>query len=282
METKFQDLNLSNYFLFAAAAEDEATSQLLLETLLGIRVGRVKVNVEHSFLYSSDYRSIRLDVYVSDEVRVRYNVEMENRDRGALPQRSRFHQAEMDVMSLSPGESFSELKPVYVVFLCTFDPFGRGLYRYTFLNRCVEEDFPLEDGATRVFLNTCGTNDADVPRELVNLLHYVENSTDSYVEKTDDPNVRKLHERVVQLKQSREWEARYMLFEELLQEKKQEGREQGLNEGRKQGLNEGRREATAYILRLTKAMVTAGEAEQIPRLEQDPEFLADMLKKYHL
>ena len=61
-----------------------------------------------------------------------------------------------------------------------------------------------------------------------------------------------------------------MLFEELLQEKKQEGR------------SEGRSEATAYILRLTKAMVAAGEAEQIPRLEQDPEFLADMLKKYHL
>ena len=35
MNTRFQDLNLSNYFLFAAAAEDEETSQLLIETLLG-------------------------------------------------------------------------------------------------------------------------------------------------------------------------------------------------------------------------------------------------------
>ena len=43
MNTKFQDLNLSNYFLFAAAAEDEETSQLLIETLLGVRIGRVEV-----------------------------------------------------------------------------------------------------------------------------------------------------------------------------------------------------------------------------------------------
>ena len=55
MATRFQDLNLSNYFLFAAAAEDEETSKLLVETLLGIEVGRVKVNVEHTFLYSSDF-----------------------------------------------------------------------------------------------------------------------------------------------------------------------------------------------------------------------------------
>ncbi len=95
--TRFQDLNLSNYFLFAAAAEDEETSQLLLETLLGIRVSGVKVSVEYSLLYSSDFRSVRLDLYVSDMVEVHYNMEMENRERTSLPQRSRYHQAEMDV-----------------------------------------------------------------------------------------------------------------------------------------------------------------------------------------
>ena len=278
MGTRFQDLNLSNYFLFAAAAEDEEVSQLLLETLLGIRVGRVKVSVEHSFLYSSDFRSVRLDVFVSDEVEVRYNMEMENRERGALPQRSRYHQAEMDVMSLAPGEDFSKLKPVYVVFICTFDPFGLGKYRYTFENRCIEEDFPLGDGATRVFLNTKGTNGADVPGELVNLLHYLEDSTDTYVGKTDDPKVRRLHERVVRLKRSREWEARYMQFEELLQEHKQEGRREGRQEGRR----EGRQDGMNCILKLTAAMMEAGEGDQISRLSTEPEFLKAMLEKYHL
>ena len=47
-----------------------------------------------------------------------------------------FHQAEMDVTSLLPGEDFSKLRTGYVIFICTFDPFGKGLYRYTFENRC--------------------------------------------------------------------------------------------------------------------------------------------------
>ncbi len=272
---RFQDLNLSNYFLFAAAAEDEETSQLLLETLLGIKVSGVKVSVEHSLLYSSDFRSVRLDVYVSDTVEVHYNMEMENDERTSLPQRSRYHQAEMDVIALKPGEDFSELKPVYVVFICTFDPFGEGLYRYTFINRCEEKDFfPLGDGATRVFLSTKGTNESEVPKELVNLLHYVENSTDAYVGEVDDPTVRKLRERVRDLKRSREWEARYMQFEELLREREREGRERGLEQGRT--------EERSRILALTAAMAAAGEAEQIPRLSSDPAFLEEMLVKYHL
>ena len=41
-ETSFRALNLSNHFLFSAAAEDEETSRLLQETFLGIEVGRVK------------------------------------------------------------------------------------------------------------------------------------------------------------------------------------------------------------------------------------------------
>ena len=268
--SNFQNLNLSNYFLFAAAAEDEETSRLLLETLLGIKVGRVRVSVEHSFLYSSDFRSVRLDVFVSDEVEIRYNMEMENRDRESLPQRSRYHQAEMDVASLKPGAEFVDLKPVYVVFICTFDPFGKGLYRYTFENRCREEDFPLGDGAVRVFLNTKGTNEMEEPRELVNLLHYVENSTDEYVGKVADPNVSRIHGRVQELKRSREWEARYMQFQELMQEQRQEGRKEGVQAG------------TERILKLTSAMYAAGEADQIPRLSGDPAFLEAMLAKYHL
>ncbi len=39
---------------------------------------------------------------------------------------------------------------------------GRGLYRYTFTQRCGEEDFPLEDGTTRIFINTKGKNRAYV------------------------------------------------------------------------------------------------------------------------
>ena len=59
-------------------------------------------------------------------------MEAQNKNEGNLPKRSRYHQAEMDVSSLKPGQDFNDLKPGYVIFICTFDPFGKKLYRYTF------------------------------------------------------------------------------------------------------------------------------------------------------
>ncbi len=296
MNKKFQDLNLSNAFLFAAAMEDEETCRFVLETVLGIPVGKVNVHTEHSLLYNADFRSIRLDVYAGSETYVEYNCEMENRNDRNLAKRSRFHQAEMDVTLLQPGEDFSQLRPVYVIFICTFDPFGRGLFRYTFENRCQETGLPLEDGAVRVFLNTKGTSKGEVPvpDTLVNFLKYVEDSSDTYVREVDDPAVKDLHERIRKLKASRKLEVRYMKFEELLRESKEEGYETGRSEGYETGRNDGyetgrsvgyetgRTEGQARLLRLISLMTEAGEADQIARLEREPEFLEQMLTKHDL
>ncbi|MDE6606741.1 MAG: Rpn family recombination-promoting nuclease/putative transposase [Lachnospiraceae bacterium] len=129
-------------------------------------------------LFSSDFRCVRLDIFASDELSVGYNLEMQNENEGNLPQRSRYHQAEMDLTSLKPGEDFKELKPSVIVFICNFDPFGRKLYRYTFEPRCLEEDFSLEDGTKRIFLSTVGENVKDVSVELICFLRYVTESTD--------------------------------------------------------------------------------------------------------
>ena len=68
METNFQKLNLSNSFLFAAAMEDAEICRMVLEIILGFKIPKVSVHTEHSILISSDFRSVRLDVYVSDEM----------------------------------------------------------------------------------------------------------------------------------------------------------------------------------------------------------------------
>jgi len=270
MSKTFQELNLSNAFLFAAALEDEDTCRMILEIILGYPISKVTVRAEHSILYSSDFRSIRLDIYANEDNQVFYNLEMQNQDKKNLAKRSRYHQAEMDVMSLKPGEDFSQLKPGFVVFICSFDPFGRGLYRYTFENRCLETDFPLEDGARKIFLNTKGENPEKVPPVLVNFLHYLEQTTDAYVEEADDPTLRRIHEKVTQLKKSRQWEERYMKFEELL------------NDARKEGEEEGEERGQDRILQLMDMMIQNGEQHLLPRLRQDPDFLKSKLEEYHL
>lgn len=48
------------------------------------KVPKVSVHVEHSILISSDFRSVRLDVYASDELKVGYDIEAQNEDAGNL------------------------------------------------------------------------------------------------------------------------------------------------------------------------------------------------------
>lgn len=230
MSNTFQKLNLSNAFLFAAALEDEEICRLVLEIILGKKIPKVKVHTEHSILINPDFRSVRLDVYASDELQVNYNVEAQNQNRGNLAKRSRFHQAEMDISSLRPGEDFSDLKPGYVIFICTFDPFGKGLYRYTFEERCQECDFALGDETCKIFLNTKGKNSEEVPKELLHFLEYMENSTDSYVSNVQENSITQLHERIRELKKFRELEERYMTIEELMKERELQGIEEGKTE----------------------------------------------------
>ena len=244
MKKPFKELDLSNAFLFAAALEDEETCQQVLEIILGFPISKVKIRAEYSLLFSSDFRSIRLDIYASDEMQVMYNIEMQNSDEKNIAKRSRYHQAEMDVMSLKPGEDFNDLKPSYVIFICAFDPFGYGLYRYTFEQKCLERDLKLNDGTTKIFLSTKGKNADEVPKELIHFLKYVEESTDEYVASIEDKAVEKIHNKVKQLKEWRELEASYMYFEELLEERQKEGKAEGMAEGKA----EAKQEALLLIL----------------------------------
>lgn len=291
---KFEELSLNNAFLFAAAMQDEETCQMVLEIILGRPVFNVSVHVEHTLLYSSDFRAVRLDVYASENVEVAYNLEMENWDKEQLPKRSRFHQAEMDMAALKPGADFSDLKPSYVIFICTFDPFGYGLYRYTFENRCLERDFGLGDECYRIFLSTKGTNADEVPELLVDFLRYVEDSSDACVAEISDQRIENLHEKIRLLKKSRTWEARYMTVEEYMKraEKRamQEGRQKGLEEGLQEGLEKGLQKGLEKglekgqqrLLKLIELMSVSEDASLIPKLAKEENLLKQMYEKYQL
>ncbi len=263
---QFKDLDLSNAFLFAAALEDEETCRLVLECILDKRIGAIKVKAERCVLFSSDFRCVRLDIFASDEWSVEYNLEMQNENEGNLPKRSRYHQAEMDLSSLKPGQDFNDLQPSVIIFICNFDPFGKGLYRYTFEPRCIEMDLGLEDGTKRIFLNTKGESENDVPKALVNFLHYVSNSNDAYVEQLGDLKVKEIHSKVKVLKQSRELEERYMQFEEMLKKEHMKGQSEG----------------EQRMLELVSQMIADGKVEQVKRLKNETEFCEEMLKEYRL
>ena len=227
MEKKFKDLNLNSSFLFAAALNDPETCQIVLELILGRPIPKVNVKTEHNILLSSETKCIRLDVNARSEYNVNYNIESQNTNEYNLVRRSRFYQAELDIAELKPGDDYSNLPDSFVIFICTFDPFGKGLYRYTFIERCEENGEPLGDGTCKIFLNTKGNNSSQVPNELIAFLGYYIDSSDEYVNKTDNKSIHKLHNKIVTLKKSREWEDGYMKFEELLAKQEHIGLKKG-------------------------------------------------------
>lgn len=230
-QKSFEELDLCNGFLFSAAMEDPETCQLALECILDCQISNVTVKTEYNVLYNSDFKFIRLDVLGRDELEVSYDLEMQNENEDNLPKRSRYYQAELDLAGLKPGENYEQLKPLYVIFICNFDPFGKKFYRYTFEMQCIEECFPLNDGVKRIFLSTKGENKEEVHETLIEFLGYLNNSNDTYIEKVKDAKIRRIHEKVKELKKNRDLGARYMHFEELLKSRERKGYREAYAEG---------------------------------------------------
>ena len=172
---------------------------------------------------------MRLDVYAKDENNTRYNIEMQVLKQPALGRRSRYYQSQMDMELLLKGCEYAELPDSYVIFLCDFDPFGEGKYRYTFWTACKEtEKASLKDGRCIMFLNTRGKNAEDVPKELVSFLKFVHADLKESQKDFQDDYVRQVQKSVIHIKGSREMEERFMVLEELLKDERREGLKEGL------------------------------------------------------
>lgn len=155
------ELNLLDRFLFDEVMEDEQTAKDILEIILEREIPLLDWNeTEKEFRKSPQLRGIRIDVFSMDADKIVYNAEMQQRNTGNLPKRSRYYQSHIDVSLLEPGVmDFNRLNDAYIIVIAPFDLWGLGRYRYTFRMKCEEEpSLHLEDGATRIFLNTRGTN----------------------------------------------------------------------------------------------------------------------------
>lgn len=128
--------------------------------------------------------------------------------------------------ALLTGDSYESLPDTYVIFICDFDPFGEGLYRYSTGTVCEETGKSIGDGVKTVYLNAHGKNRDGIPEELMQFLDYVKNTGRKETISTVDPFVRHLQNTIDTIKQDRSMEERYMLLEEMMRKEKQEGRQE--------------------------------------------------------
>ena len=109
-----------------------------------------------------------------------------------------------------------------------------------------------DDGATRMFLNTRGEHPELVSPELIELLKYMEHSTDEVSGSCESKRIQEMHRRVCQIKASEKTEVKYMqTWEEKILIK-----QEGIAEGEKRLL----------VSQIQKKLAKNYSAEQISEI----------------
>lgn len=197
---KWEELGLSNDFLFGKVMRNSELCKEMLEMILDIQINCIEYpEPQKSIEEEKDARSIQLDIYVRDDKNTVYNCEVQTSDTRELPKRSRYYQSMLDVQELNKRVFYSRLSQSYVIFICTFDVFGQGKHKYTFENRCIEDEgLVLGDEAIKLFLNTEGIED-EVSTSLKAFLDYIGgcDSSGGYIEK--------MKQEVAKARSNREW-----------------------------------------------------------------------------
>ena len=89
-------------------------------------------------IHSVRNRSIRCDAVARDAAGKIYNIEIQRRNKGAEPERARYHSALLDSSTLGKSQDFTELPETYVIFITENDVLGGGCPMYH-IDRTVRE-----------------------------------------------------------------------------------------------------------------------------------------------
>lgn len=222
MSKKYEELNFTDDFFFCKILmKNKRLCKELLELILQIKISKIIFTVEQKPIeVTADGRGVRLDVYVEDDAKTVYDIEMQPTMKKNLPKRSRYYQGMIDLNLIERGADYKELKKSFVIFICLSDPFDKGLHIYTFENQCKESpDLLLGDETTKVFINAAGTAN-DISEEMRDFLDYL------LGEGTKSDFTRRIEEEVNKARVHEEWRVEYMSLFLRDQEMREEGYEE--------------------------------------------------------
>ena len=269
MKTKrrLQDLTIKDNFMFCAVMSEEENCIGFLEMVLGFPIAKIDVSYERNMVYHPEYKGIRLDVYAKDEANKHYNVEMQVRREIPIEKRARYYHSQMDMELLSAGISYEELPDTFVIFICDYDPFGKGLYYYTCRTKC-EEDALLEyeDGCRTIYLSTKGKDEEKVPKSLVRFLKFVAADIEQSDQDFEDDYVEQLQKSIHTVKESREMGERYMIFEEMMEEERRVGRIEGELQAKRDSIYELLEDVGVISDRLQREINALSDVEKLKEL----------------
>ena len=109
-EQYWENLKLSNDFMFAKVMRNSELCKELLERLLDMPIDHIEYPEEQKVIdIAKDSKSVRLDVYVKDGKGTVYNVEIQTTSNRNLPKRTRYYQGMIDLNAIEKGADYRNL-----------------------------------------------------------------------------------------------------------------------------------------------------------------------------
>lgn len=281
----WSEITIRDNYMFATVFRDPELCRDLIQAVLGKPIEKVVlIDNEVERVPEIGAKGIRMDVYVADGLGTVYDVEMQNANEGNLAKRSRYYLSANDIDCIAPSMDYEDMRDSFVIFVCSFDPFERGLPRYYVTPHCQEDHVEMPDGSARVFINATAWEKCDDYR-LSSFLHYLCGGTIG-----DDEFTKKVDHAVQLIKHKPEWRRNRMKLERYLEEQRikaiKEGREEGRKEGRKEGLEEGREEGReeqqVLITELGRRLMDAGRYDEFLPALSDREAFRRLLVEFGL
>ena len=235
-------ITIKNNFLFQETLRNKSLCKQLLERVLHIQVKTIRyMETEKTMKAQLSSKNTRVDVYVEDKDGNVADIEMQTTDTKSvinyderdektiireLPLRTRYYQNIIGTNMLRKGMHYRELRKAYVIFICTFDPFGAGLPVYHFTYRCKENgNLQMGDLTENIFLNVKAADKTD-DEDLAAFLRYVngQRATTSFT--------RMLDKEATRIRNNDDWRLKAMTLDMEIKDMKKREREKGKQESK--------------------------------------------------
>ncbi|MGP1438450.1 MAG: Rpn family recombination-promoting nuclease/putative transposase [Treponema sp.] len=187
LKEKIKQLTIQDDFVFYHVMRNKHLCEELLFRLLEKKISIIETIPQATVAVSLEAKNVRLDILARDEEGNNYNIEMQVVNSDSIPKRMRIYQASIDLDFFKKRKKYKEATDTIIIFICMFDPIGKGLPIYTFKNLCEQDpSIVLGDGTLKMIV---------VPKEwekvrsvrIQSVLKYIYDKipTDSYTKELD-------------------------------------------------------------------------------------------------
>jgi len=252
---RIRSLRLIDDEFMTKVFEDRECTEYLIRTILD-RNDLSVINVQtQARLKNLQGRDVILDIFAKDTTGKLYNIEVQRDTKGASLKRARYHGSIIDANSLNKSSDFALLSDRYIIFITETDVLDSKIQVNKLQIGSKNTGNFYDNGAYTIYVNASMTDDTPVG----NLLQ------DMWQTEADMITSRILSDRVRYFKEDERGEATMnVLIEEMKQEARENGLAEGLTRGRKEGLNKGRKKEKKQIAR---SMLSEGlDSELISRV----------------